>query len=353
MRVGFTYNMRRNSAAAEETEPPDFPSSLAPGLDGMDNFAEWDDEHVVRDLQETLAKYHEVIPIEADLNAFEKLRKYRPDIVFNIAEGFFGPSRESVIPAMLEMLGIPYTGSDPLTLGLCLDKARAKEVLGYHRLPTAKFAVLKSWPLNGQLRHFDYPMFVKPLFEGSSKGIWMDSVVENTSAMKATVEKVWRTYAQPALVEEFMPGREFTVALLGNGASLRVLPIVEIAFEALPAGAKPIYGWEAKWLWDSAEHQLEIYKCPADLDRELQSKIETLCKKAFNYLGCRDLCRIDVRLDANGEPNILELNPLPGLIKDPAVHSCFPKAAYTAGMTFDDLILTILEEACRRQEVRR
>lgn len=351
MRVGFTYNMRRTAASAEDTDPPEFPPSPASGVEGVDNFAEWDDENVVRDLRETIGKYHDVIPIEADLNAFEKLRKYRPDIVFNIAEGFTGVSRESVIPAMLEMLGIPYTGSDPLTLGMCLDKGRAKEILGYHRLPTAKFAVLKSWPLNGQLRHFDYPMFVKPLFEGSSKGIWTDSVIEDSKALRPTVEKVWNTYSQPAIVEEFLPGREFTVALLGNGASLRVLPIVEIAFEALPQGAKPIYGWEAKWLWDSPDHELEIYKCPADLDEELRNKIETICKKAYNYLGCRDLCRIDVRLDANGEPNILELNPLPGLIKDPTVHSCFPKAAYSAGMTFDDLILAILDEACKRQGV--
>lgn len=352
MRVGFTYNMRRTSASAEETEPPEFPPSPATGVEGMDSYAEWDDENVVRDLRETIGKHHEVIPIEADLKAFDKLRRYRPDIVFNIAEGFSGVSRESVIPAMLEMLGIPYTGSDPLTLGMCLDKGRAKEILGYHRLPTAKFAVLKSWPLNGQLRHFDYPMFVKPLFEGSSKGIWTDSVIEDSKALRPMVEKVWNTYSQPAIVEEFLPGREFTVALLGNGASLRVLPIVEIAFEALPQGAKPIYGWEAKWLWDSPDHELEIYKCPAELDDELRNKIETICKKAYNYLGCRDLCRIDVRLDANGEPNILELNPLPGLIKDPAVHSCFPKAAYSAGMTFDDLILAILDEACKRQGVK-
>ena len=347
MRVGLTFNMRRASGQPEEDDPDLSPAS-APGIAGLDNFAEWDDEQTVNDLIETIGKYHEVVPIEANLNAYEKLRRARPDLVFNIAEGYHGVSRESLIPAMLDMLRIPYTGSDPLTLGLCLDKSRAKEILAFHRVPTAKFSVLKAWPLNGQLRHMDYPMFIKPLSEGSSKGIWMDAVVDNRTDLKKIVEKVWQTYDQPALVEEFMPGREFTVALLGNGPALRVLPIVEISFDCLPEGAKPVYSYEAKWLWDSADTQLEIYKCPAGLDEELKTKIENLCKRAFNVLGCRDLCRIDVRLDAEGEPNILELNPLPGLIKDPNIHSCFPKAAYTAGMTFDELILGIIAAASQR-----
>ncbi len=344
MRIGLTFNMRRASGQPEEDDPDLSPLS-APGVAGLDNFAEWDDEQTVNDLLETIGKYHDVIPIEADLNAYEKLRRVRPELVFNIAEGYHGVSRESLIPAMLDMLRIPYTGSDPLSLGLCLDKSRAKEILAFHRVPTAKFSVLKEWPLNGQLRHMDYPMFIKPLSEGSSKGIWMDAIVDDRAGLKKIVEKVWQTYDQPALVEEFMPGREFTVALLGNGPSLRVLPIVEISFDCLPEGAKPVYSYEAKWLWDSADKELEIYKCPANLDDELRVKIETLCKRAFNVLGCRDLCRIDVRLDAEGEPNILELNPLPGLIKDPKIHSCFPKAAYTAGMTFDELILAIINEA--------
>ncbi|MGH7496561.1 MAG: D-alanine--D-alanine ligase family protein [bacterium] len=347
MRIGLTFNMRRASAHPEEDDP-DLSLTTAPGMSGLDNFAEWDDEQTVNDLITTIGKYHEVIPIEANAGAYEKLRDTRPDLVFNIAEGYHGVSRESLIPAMLEMLRIPYTGSDPLTLGLCLDKSRAKEILKYHRVPTAKFSVLKAWPLNGQLRHMDYPMFVKPISEGSSKGIWMDALVNDRPALKKTVEKVWHTYNQPAIIEEFMPGREFTVAMLGNGATLRMLPIVEISFACLPADAPPVYSYEAKWLWDSADSQLEIYKCPAPVDDELQGKIEALCKKAFNVLGCRDLCRIDVRMDAEGEPNILELNPLPGLIKDPSVHSCYPKAAYTAGMTFDELIQSIISAACSR-----
>lgn len=351
MRVGFTYNVRRAASSPEDDDPHLYPQ-LASGIKGMDHFAEWDDEQTIADLIDTIGKYHDVIPIEANLAAYEKLRTARPDLVFNIAEGFHGVARESLIPAMLEMLNIPYTGSDPITLGICLDKSRAKEILSFRRVPTAKFAVLHSWPLNGQLRHFDYPMFVKPISEGSSKGIWNDALVHNPAEMKKTVEKIWTTYQQPALVEEYMPGREFTVAMLGNGANVRVLPIVEINFSVLPQGALPLYSWEPKWLWDDPQNPLEIYQCPAKLDHELQMKIETICKKAFNYLGCRDLCRIDVRLNAEGEPTILELNPLPGLIKDPTIHSCFPKSAYAAGMTFDEVILGIIDAACQRLGMR-
>jgi D-alanine-D-alanine ligase len=342
MRVGITYNVKHSTGFSEDSD--DVP---------LDEQAEWDDPETVQTIIDTFSKYHEVIPIEADLEAFGKLRRSRPDIVFNIAEGRFGASRESQIPAMLELLRIPYAGSDPLTLGICLDKSRAKEILAYHRIPTAKFSVIQSWPLNGQLKHVDYPMFVKPLFEGSSKGIWNDALVRNFAQLKACVEKVWHTYSQPALVEEYLSGREFTVALLGNGPTLRVLPIVEICFDSLPPEANKFYSYEAKWIWDKRESPLEIFRCPAEVDATLRTKIETLCKKAFNRLNCRDWCRIDVRLDETGEPCIVELNPLPGIIPNPEDNSCFPKAARAAGISYDELLLTILDEACKRLKLRQ
>ena len=337
MRVGFTYNVRRSTPMTEDGE--DVP---------LDEQAEWDDPETIQTIIDTFSKYHEVIPIEADLDAYEKLRQTRPDLVFNFAEGRFGASREAQIPAILEMLRIPYTGSDPLTLGICLDKSRAKEILAYHRVPTAKFSVIQSWPLNGQLKSLDYPMFVKPLFEGSSKGIWKDSLVQNRVELKKVVEKMWQTYRQPALVEEFLPGREFTVALLGNGPSLRVMPVVEINLSTLPDDVNKFYSYEAKWILDTRDTPLDIFRCPAPIDATLQAKIELVCKRAFTVLGCRDFCRIDVRLDEMGEPCIIELNPIPGLLPDPIDHSCFPKACYAAGMTFDDILLAILDTACKR-----
>src|SRR5439155_8517119 len=133
----------------------------------------------------------------------------------------------------------------------------------------------------------------------------------------------------------------FTVALLGNSPEVTVLPLVEICFTALPQGTLPLYSYAAKWLWDTPEHPLDILRCPADLPAPLTQAIAALCQQAFLALECRDWCRIDVRLDAQGQPYILELNPLPGILPDPARHSCFPTAAATARITYPELICRV------------
>jgi len=301
--------------AEPPSEPPDLPSD--------DLLAEWDDIHTIKAVEAALASRHQVSLVEADLDAFENYRQLRPDLVFNIAEGLHGASREAQIPAMLDLLGIPYTGSDPLALGLCLDKRRTKEILAHHGIATPHFAVLNS--LGEVPRRLRYPLIVKPTLEGSSKGV-----------------------TDKALVEEFLPGREFTVALLGNGSELTVLPIVEINFDTLPAGVKPIYSYEAKWLWDQEEDPLQIFTCPAMLEPLLRLQIEELCKAAFQALGCRDWCRIDVRLDAQGRPHVIELNPLPGILPRPEQNSCFPKAARAAGLSYQEMILAVVDAAVTR-----
>jgi D-alanine-D-alanine ligase len=175
--------------------------------------------------------------------------------------------------------------------------------------------------------------------------------VTNRKELLRQVEWSLQTYRQPVLIEEFLPGREFTVALLGNGESLRMLPIVEIDFAALPAGVNPIYSFEAKWVWDTEEQPLEIFACPAPLDPALHNAIERVCKKTFQVMGCRDWCRIDVRLDASGHPNIIELNPLPGVLPRPEQNSCFPKAARAAGLSYDELILGVADAAIARHHL--
>ena len=330
MRVGFCYNLKK---PADESTPADL-------------YAEWDDEETIGAVRSALALRHEVIPIEGDEEAFEKFRESRPDIVFNMAEGMFGTSRESQIPAMLEMLRLPYTGSDPLTLAVCLDKAMAKVALSFFGVPNAPFVVVPE--LKKRVEFPPFPLIVKPLREGSSKGVQNSSLVRNSRQLKEEVHRVLNEYRQPALVEKFLPGREFTVALLGNGAQVEVLPLVEIQFEELPAQINPIYSYEAKWVWDTVENPLEIFACPARIPVTLRRKIQSVCRAAFVALGVRDWCRIDVRLDASGEPNILELNPLPGILPDPDANSCFPKAARTAGLTYEELINRVLDIACRR-----
>ncbi len=313
---------------------------------GSDLYAEWDDEGTIEAIRSALALRHSVILIEGNEDAFESFRRVKPDIVFNIAEGLNGNSRESQIPAMLEMLRIPYTGSDPLTLALCLDKSLAKKVLVYHRIPTAPFTVV--FDLKKRMSFPPLPLIVKPLSEGSSKGIGNAALVRTRKELKEQISTVLTQYQQPALVEKYLPGREFTVALLGNGGDIEVLPIVEIQFQELPAHINPIYSFEAKWIWDTVEKPLEIFACPARITASLRKKIQNTCRAAFSALRSRDWCRIDIRLDASGEPQILELNPLPGVLPNPAANSCFPKAARSAGISYPDLINRVLNIACRR-----
>lgn len=312
-----------------------------------DAFAEWDTIETIHAVRDALSLNHSVTLIEANEDAFVALRSSRPDIVFNIAEGRFGASREAQIPAMLEMLDIPYTGSDPLTLALCLDKSRAKEVLSYYSVPNSAFVVVSSLS-ELQSLNIPVPAMVKPLFEGSSKGIFDSSLVHSEQELTEQVRKVLEEYGQPALVEEFLPGREFTVAMLGNGEELRVLPIVEIKFDSLPNGVNPIYSYEAKWIWDQSSDPLEIFECPAAVDDRLKTAIESVCRKTYNVLRCRDWSRIDVRLDKNGSPNIIEINPLPGILPKIEDNSCYPKAARMAGMDYQTMLNSVLDAGLKR-----
>ncbi len=342
MHVALAFNLRRDSACELESSA----AAVSSTSSADDLYAEWDDIHTIQAVERALASRHRVSLVEADLDAFGKLRALKPDLVFNMAEGLFGNSREAQIPAILDMLAIPYTGSDPVTLGICLDKRRTKEVLAWHGVPTPRFSVVESLlEIPARLR---YPLMVKPILEGSSKGVTDKALVRDRRALVKQVEWVLSTYGQPALIEEFLPGREFTVALLGNGSSLQVLPIVEINLDALPPGVSPIYSYEAKWLWDTEENPLEIFSCPAPVEPLLQRQIEEICKKAFRVLGCRDWCRIDVRLDQRGLPQIIELNPLPGILPRPEQNSCFPKAARAAGLSYDALILSVVDAAAQR-----
>lgn len=353
MDVALVYNVKKEvDADAVGTAQPSSPeqhttlthTQVSPSADA---FAEWDTIETIHAVRDALSLRHSVTLIEADEHSFQKLQSSHPDIVFNIAEGRFGASREAQIPAMLEMLNIPYTGSDPLTLGICLDKSRAKEILSYYRIANPKFAVISSL---SELRSLEFPVpaMVKPLFEGSSKGIFNSSLVHTAKELTEQVTKVVEEYDQPALIEEFLPGREFTVAMLGNGKDLRVLPIVEIKFDSLPQGVNPIYSYEAKWIWDQSSNPLEIFECPAKVDAELKTAIEELCRNSYNALRCRDWSRIDVRLDKNGRPNIIEINPLPGILPKIEDNSCYPKAARMAGLNYQEMLNAVLDAGMKR-----
>jgi len=336
-------------------ESDSFPAVVPPILNNqtqninseMDEFAEWDTWETINAVKDAIACYNNVSLIEANEEAYNKLREVKPDIVFNIAEGSFGVSREAQIPAMLDMLQIPYTGSDALTLAICLDKARTKEILSYYQIPTAKFFVADKVE-DAENQNLEFPLMVKPVSEGSGKGIFASSFVNNKEELKREIKRITSGYNQSALVEEFLSGREFTVAILGNNGDARILPAIEIRFDKYPKGVKPLYSYEAKWILDTKESDFDVFDCPAKIDAELERKINKVCLDTYRVLKCRDWSRIDLRLDKYGEPSIIEINPLPGIMPDPTENSSFPKAARAAGINYNDMINTVLASAVKR-----
>jgi len=345
MKIALLYSSKAGMASSlnrrfsddkwdEDDEPP------------LDFLAECDSDETITAVRDALCTRYDVSSIESDERAFDRLRKAKPDLVFNIAERLFGPNRESHIPILCEILNLPYTGSDPLTLGLCLDKSRAKEILSFYKIANPEFWIVE--PGDRIPADISLPAIVKPLYEGSSKGIRDNSVVDAQETLCSRVREVMSLYKQPVIIERFLGGREFTVGVLGNSPHLEILPIVEIDHGLLPQGARPIYSYEAKWIWDTPEKPLEIFKCPARIAVELVAKIKDLVSKTCRVLRIRDWCRIDVRLDDDGQPNILEVNPLPGILPKPEDNSCLPKAARTAGYTYNELILRVVDEALIR-----
>jgi D-alanine-D-alanine ligase len=379
-RIGFAYNQKPEQPTALASDESDVPrpeedppstgrddasriteaptATVANAASSSDDlYAEWDSAQTIDAIASALATYGEVVRLEASPDFPERLRAAKPDIVFNIAEGLQGVNRESHVPAICEFLGVSYSGSDPLTLSLCLDKSRAKEILSYHRVPTAPFLLVDSARdldrlLGGALPLSPpseiVPLFVKPVHEGSSKGITERNFVKNADELEAQVLFLLEKYQQPVLVEEFLPGAEFTCGVLGNGAEARVLPIVGMNFGALPHHAVPIYGYEAKWIWDRPDQPLDIFTCPAPVGETMRTAIERVVLRAYRVLACRDWARVDVRLDADGVPNVVEVNPLPGILPDPADNSCLPKAARAAGLSYDELIQSCLLHAADR-----
>ena len=351
--VGEGDRQEDGELSRPDEEPPSkiFNLSIAE-LIARDEFAEWDAPTTIAAVESALSALGRVVRLEATEDFPERLRQTRPDIVFNIAEGFRGVNREAHVPAICEFFGVPYSGSDPFSLTLCLDKARTKETLTFHGIPTPRFAVVENLrDIESLTADLQLPLFVKPLHEGSSKGITDSNLCWDRNHLARQTKFLLENYRQPVLVEQYLPGKEFTCAVLGNGDEATVLPIVGMNFESLPKGALPIYSFDAKFVWDRPEKPLEIFQCPARITKKLQASIERVTLDAFRVLGCRDWARIDVRLDAAGNPNVLEVNPLPGILPDPADNSCLPKAARAAGIGYDELIQSCLKLAATRQGV--
>jgi D-alanine-D-alanine ligase len=262
----------------------------------------------------------------------------RWDLIFNIAEGVHGRSREAQVPALLEMYGIAYTFSDALVCALTLDKAVTKRVIQSAGLYTPRFAVVTS-PADLESLDLEYPLFAKPLAEGTGKGVDQHSRIDSAAALKKVCLRLLERFRQPVLVEEYLPGREFTTAVLGTGREATVLGTMEIAIlENAPAGD---YSYEVK---EQCEQCVRYFPMPHGA---LRDEVEELALQAYRVLECRDAGRVDIRLDARGRPAFMEMNPLPGIHP---THSDLPMIATQEGMAYEELIGRIVQSAFTRRE---
>jgi D-alanine-D-alanine ligase len=330
MKIALTYNLKKKDA----TKPEDY-------------FSECDSEETINAIIGAIkSKGHNVEAIDVE---YPKLLSYfrnnSVDMVFNIAEGKSGKFRESEVPAILDYLNIPYTGSDTFSLALALNKAITKKILKAENIPTPDFQVFTKGneTLDPALR---FPLIVKPNCEGSAKGISKSNVVNNEKDLYKQVKEVLSAYRQEALVEEFIEGKELTVGILENGKT-HVLPILEIDFASCKNSGEYFYSWKMKEYQGNKELGLiPDFHCPARLDKDVEERVKEAALKTHRALGCLDISRTDIRLDKFNVPYVLEINPLPGL--DPK-ESNFPLMAYAEGMKYEDLIEAIILSASERK----
>lgn len=332
MRIGLTYDTRTMYPPRADL-PPDF-------------YGEYMTEDEALALEAALQSLgYEVLR----LGNFESLFAFLAaggtvDGVFNMAEGRRGRSREAWVPALLEAFNIPYVFSDPATLCLCLDKSLAKHIWRSHGLPTPAFALIANPHDLETVELPPFPLFVKPAFEGTSKGISAQSLVYSPAALLAQVTRVITTYQQPALIESFLPGREFTVGVLGNFPQTYALGAMEIIARHVESPAMQIYGFNEKEMW-----QMLITYRPVE-EAVLRTALTQLAVAAYDAVGCRDAGRVDVRMDDAGALWLLEINPLPGLHP---THSDLPMIAAQQGMAYETLIGQIMDHFLQRLQARR
>jgi D-alanine-D-alanine ligase len=328
LRVGFTFNVKR----------------IKPQIDGRkDEEAEYDAPSTIQAVREAIAAAgHEVIDLEATSELPNVLAATPVDLVFNMAEGIKGRNREAVVPALLELLDIPYSGSDPAALSIALDKALAKRIVRQHGILTPNFVTLQTGKERLPRELMKFPLIVKPVAEGSSKGVHHTSVVETEAELREAAREMIAKYDQPALVESYVAGREFTVGLLGERRP-KVLPPMEVVF--LAAEKHPVYSFEYKQDWSSKIR----YDVPAHLEPSQLRALERAARECFIALGCRDVARVDFRMDEQGKVYFLECNPLPGLTPG---WSDLVLIAKAAGIEYHALIAEILSGAVRRYKER-
>ncbi len=330
MKIGLTYDLKeavRRDMGVSATD---------------DCLEEYDSRETVDALDGAIASQgHEIVHLGGGKDFIRKVLREHTDLVFNIAEGRGSyRSREAQVPSILEMLSIPYSGSDPLCLAVCLDKPLTKKIVATAGVHTPQWRIVgdKKELTNIDWSGFSFPAFIKPSYEGSSKGILTGCRIDELKHLKQPVTNLLERYHQPVLVEEFISGDEVTVGIVGNRAP-KVVGIMRVVPKKHTDSF--IYSLEVKRNWE----QLVDYECPAKLPAKTMRAIADASLRVFKILGCRDVSRVDFRIAADGTPFFLEINPLPGL--NP--HSGdLPIMTGKMGCAYQDLVLSILNAAISR-----
>lgn len=332
--IAFIYNLRRLYPN------PDDPKSHLE--------ADYDDQITIKWMIKHLKNLNlNVLPIESNERAYYKILQNKKKIflAFNYSMGVAGKDGYAQIPAILEALRIPYTGSSPLTQAIIMNKAKTKEILIANNIPTLPYQIFSD--INQEFENkINYPLIVKPIARGSSAGITNKSVVKNDDELKSRINFIIKTFNEPALVEPFLTGREFSISMLGNPP--RILPIIESNHKKLPKGFLPLDSLEVKWYFEEQTNDSNLV-CPAKIEKKLENKIKEICLATWKALGIYDFCRIDLRCDSQGNPYVLEVNSPPGLIPpEVSLTSYFPLSARASNIDYESLLRLILQSASKR-----
>lgn len=299
-----------------------------------------EEKRMIEAVQKAVSKEFDCEVVQFDEKFMDDIKKF--DFVFNLSNKGGKETKQVHVPAILDLMDIPYTSSNAFSHSLCLDKITTKIIMNHYNIPTPKFFVYNIGEIPQKFEEGTY--IVKPPREGSARGITRESVVNNLQDLQKMVKKIHDEFNQPALVEEFIDGKELSVGIIGNGDKAEVLPILEIDFSTLPEGLERFYSYEVKHNYG----KMTNYVCPARISNKVKEKIEMYAKKLFNVLMLKDYARMDIRV-RNDEIFFLEVNSSPQLVP---VYSDITKMAKAAGYEYDDLILKILKSSMERWGIK-
>ncbi|MBZ0177690.1 MAG: ATP-grasp domain-containing protein [Melioribacteraceae bacterium] len=290
-------------------------------------------------------KYPDVfqLPISSNIqNAYENLNEIKPDAIINFVESVDGiADYESFVTGLFDILGLSYTGNNSLTLGNCLDKIRTKHILKSFGISTPNYIHLRrNREVDEKQFNLNFPVITKLISEDASIGISEKSVVNNFSELKKQIKFLFRHYKKDVILEEFIVGREINVSIFGND----ILPLSEIRFDELPADLPKLVTYEAKWAPNSIYYSSTKPVCPAVITKRVEKRIKDVALSAFRALNCRDYARVDIRLNSNYTPFVIEVNPNPDISPD----SGFIRSAKNFGFTYEDVIDRLIEFALKR-----